>query len=126
MSDKFSAMSNEQVAAATLAMMGYTERQPGVWRSDVIGNAWQASDALSDQLKHLFAAEAKEWMMKDWSIEDYWLSFEVDPRGYVEFVKISEMTKIVGEAIYLDMDTHPRAVCVAALRAKDAEKGGRE
>jgi len=39
MPDKYDDMPDEQVAAATLAMMGYTERQPGVWRSDVVGNA---------------------------------------------------------------------------------------
>jgi len=133
MSDKFSKMSDEQVAAATLAMMGYKADttvyggDSSWWRRD--NNDWYVDEDIFEVSGPFVAAEVQQWMMdqrdekgqRKWAYEDIWIG----DNGEVVFFAIEFGSKRSEWIVYDNMDTHPRAVCVAALRAKDAEKGGR-
>jgi len=129
MSDKFDAMTNKEVAAATLEMMGYEEKQSGEWCNDEgkthFTRGW-FSVLVYHPAQHAFAAEVKQYMMDEvdktggrkWAYEEEWDNDE--SIGYLGF--IAEDRWLLREATqYTNMDEHPRAVCLAALRAKEAE-----
>jgi len=74
MPDKYDAMSNEELATATLEW----EDIPYFWSKDTKG--WADGDALGEEGKHVFAAEVKQWMMglppdtlgRHWFCSDNW------------------------------------------------------
>lgn len=129
MRDKYDSMTPEQVAAATLAMMGYHEEDTEVagrdnWVNDTNDTSWCAWDIFdTPRNSHLFAAEVKGWMMEQrdkhgrckWDMLDDWDSEK--ETGCVEFMAET----VLGTSTYDAMAEHPRAVCIAGRRAKEAE-----
>jgi len=134
-------MTDEELAAATLAMMGYTPEEcpmagiPGRW---TVGR-WVkpgyldrfAERCFGGPLQHYFAVEVKQHMMgADWDCDDDAFSRGEDGcEGYISFRQVIRHPddddferEIEGVATYHNMEQHPRAVCEAALRAIAAER----
>jgi len=129
MPDKYDAMSNEELAAATLEMMGYEKSALTPWwyRADKSPDeSWGQHNALSEANRHTFAAEVKQFMMSQaddegcgkWCIKDEWFDKKTKT-GYIEFMRDNIR---MGTSVYFDMAIYPCAVCVAALRAMKTEK----
>lgn len=134
MTDKYDEMPPEQVAEATLAMMGYEKAALIPWWHKEDGDlkwGWGPYGALARR-KHAFAAEVKGQMMRSWHCDDDFYSGAVDSvgcEGHINFYKTlyhkdddNYSYELSGMAEYADMASHPRAVCLAALRAKEAER----
>jgi len=122
MTDKYDEMADEQVAAATLGMMGYEQDPLNPWWYLKDGHAWMSRTALLGQEKHAFAAEVMQWMMnRDWGCNDL-IERDKDESNRAVFYTYSRQGRYVyGRAEYIDMTDHPRAVCEAALRAKESD-----
>lgn len=121
MPDKFDAMTDEQVAAAMLEMLGYelsnATSRTRLWRRGV-DDGWYERGVLGDN-KHAFAAEVKDDMEKNgWSFGER----RIAPRGGIVWFWRWPYERDAAKGYYDNMAAHPRAVCEAALRAKETEK----
>jgi hypothetical protein len=119
-------MTDEELAVATLEMMGYEERidDLGCW-INCDDTEWNVRDALYmyDRDSHAFAAEVKEFMRQArWACSDT----TVLNLSRVKFFKgglLSQAHDYEADAYYDDMAAHPRAVCEAAIAALKVDRG---
>jgi hypothetical protein len=124
--DRFDAMTPEQVAVKTLEMLGYTQPgptyHPSLWMNN--GKGWQIGDILFPPYSHAFAAEVKRWMWQEgYEWEDRRTTMDGKPTGGIMFAKDGWFNfGLDGYVVFDNMDAHPLAVCIAALRAQEAEK----
>jgi len=104
-------MTDEELAVATLGVMGYEQDPLNPWWYLKDGHAWMPRTALLGQEKHAFAAEVIDFMLK----KNY--RWEVSSKlgwGYVQFVET--FRRMDNCALFNNMAEFPRAICIAALK----------